>query len=106
MKRACGSALVSLKPAPYFSTRFFAPSLHNGHFAQACTTTNVFVKLVGFDGESKRTWLKSIKGVAAFFMGMVSLHVSTLNLGLSLHLSSMHFPALTKLSLCVSVFGF
>lgn len=44
------------------------------NFSQACTTNNVFVKLVGIDGESKRTWLKSIKGVAAFFMGMVSLH--------------------------------
>lgn len=44
------------------------------NFAQACTTNNVFVKLVGIDGESKRTWLKSIKGAAAFFMGMVSLH--------------------------------
>lgn len=51
------------------------------NLAQACTTNNVFVKLVGIEGESKRTWLKSIKGAAAFFMGMVSVHVSTLNLG-------------------------
>lgn len=47
------------------------------NFTQACTTNTVFVKLVGIDGESKRTWLKSIKGAAAFFMGMVSLHVGT-----------------------------
>lgn len=51
------------------------------NLGQACTTNNVFVKLVGIEGESKRTWLTSIKGAAAFFMGMVSVHVSTLNLG-------------------------
>ncbi|TKS68301.1 Hydroperoxide isomerase ALOXE3 [Collichthys lucidus] len=37
--------------------------------AQAMTTNNVFIKLVGTDGESKRTWLKSFKGSAAFYPG-------------------------------------
>lgn len=46
------------------------------NLAQAATTNNIFIKLVGIDGESKRTWLKSIKGAAAFLVGAVSLHVS------------------------------
>ncbi|KAE8300251.1 Arachidonate 15-lipoxygenase B [Larimichthys crocea] len=37
--------------------------------AQAMTTNNVFIKLVGTDGESKRTWLTSFKGSAAFYPG-------------------------------------
>lgn len=44
------------------------------NLAQAATTNNIFIKLVGIDGESKRTWLKSIKGAAAFLTGTVSLH--------------------------------
>lgn len=43
------------------------------NLAQATTTNNVSIKLVGTDGESKRTWLTSIKGSATFFMGAVSL---------------------------------
>uniref|UniRef100_UPI0037E875C4 polyunsaturated fatty acid lipoxygenase ALOX15B-like n=1 Tax=Semicossyphus pulcher TaxID=241346 RepID=UPI0037E875C4 len=39
------------------------------NLAQATTTNNVFLKLVGTDGESKRTWLASIKGAATFFAG-------------------------------------
>ncbi|KAK5865586.1 hypothetical protein PBY51_019848 [Eleginops maclovinus] len=39
---------------------------------QATTTNNIFIKLVGTDGESKRTWLKSIKGTATFYLGAVS----------------------------------
>ncbi|XP_075888123.1 polyunsaturated fatty acid lipoxygenase ALOX15B-like [Nelusetta ayraudi] len=42
------------------------------NFGQASTTNNVFVKLVGIEGESKRTWLTSMKGAAAFFMGMTT----------------------------------
>lgn len=42
------------------------------NLAQAATTNTVFIKLVGTDGESKRTWLKSIKGAATFFVGAVS----------------------------------
>ncbi|XP_034543234.1 arachidonate 12-lipoxygenase, 12R-type-like [Notolabrus celidotus] len=40
--------------------------------AQAATTNNVFIKLVGEDGESKRTWLTSFKGSAAFYFGVDS----------------------------------
>ncbi|XP_068606654.1 arachidonate 12-lipoxygenase, 12R-type-like [Brachionichthys hirsutus] len=51
------------------------------NLAQAPTTNNIFIKLVGIDGESKRTWLKSIQGTAAFHLGAkshfsVSCHTS------------------------------
>lgn len=43
------------------------------------TFNNVFIKLVGEDGESERKWLVSFKGAAAFMKGAVSLsfHLST-----------------------------
>ncbi|XP_020504079.2 arachidonate 12-lipoxygenase, 12R-type-like [Labrus bergylta] len=44
----------------------------NSSLAQAATTNNVFIKLVGTDGESKRTWLTSIKGSATFLLGAES----------------------------------
>ncbi|KAM4603991.1 polyunsaturated fatty acid lipoxygenase ALOX15B-like isoform 2-T2 [Polymixia lowei] len=40
------------------------------NLAQSTTTNNVFIKLVGTDGESKRTWLTSLLGAAAFFRGV------------------------------------
>ncbi|XP_071766221.1 polyunsaturated fatty acid lipoxygenase ALOX15B-like isoform X2 [Centroberyx gerrardi] len=40
--------------------------------AQATTFNNVFIKLVGTDGESSRTWLASLKGAATFYIGAVS----------------------------------
>lgn len=40
--------------------------------SQATTTNNVFIKLVGYDGESKRTWLQSIRGAATFYLGAES----------------------------------
>lgn len=39
----------------------------------ATTFNNVFIKLVGEDGESERQWLVNFKGAAAFMKGMVSL---------------------------------
>lgn len=45
--------------------------------AAATTFSNVFIKLVGEDGESERTWLVSIKGAAAFIKGAVSLRFYT-----------------------------
>ncbi|KAM9362638.1 arachidonate 12-lipoxygenase, 12R-type-like [Symphorus nematophorus] len=42
------------------------------NLAQATTTNNIFIKLVGKDGESKRTWLTSFKGSAAFCRGAES----------------------------------
>ncbi|XP_070712351.1 arachidonate 12-lipoxygenase, 12R-type-like [Pempheris klunzingeri] len=42
------------------------------NLAQATTTNNVFIKLVGMDGESNRTWLTSIKGTATFYLGAES----------------------------------
>ncbi|XP_074546464.1 arachidonate 12-lipoxygenase, 12R-type-like [Halichoeres trimaculatus] len=44
-------------------------TVSTSNFAQAPTTNNVFIKLVGEDGESKRTWLTSIKGSATFYLG-------------------------------------
>ncbi|KAM7008635.1 arachidonate 12-lipoxygenase, 12R-type-like [Tautogolabrus adspersus] len=44
----------------------------NANLAQAATTNNVCIKLVGTDGESKRTWLTSIKGSATFYLGAES----------------------------------
>lgn len=41
--------------------------------AQATTTNGIFIKLVGEDGESSRTWLTNFKGAAAFYRGVVSL---------------------------------
>ncbi|TWW58711.1 Hydroperoxide isomerase ALOXE3 [Takifugu flavidus] len=38
----------------------------------ATTFNNVFIKLVGEDGESERKWLVNFKGAAAFMKGMVS----------------------------------
>ncbi|XP_022621142.1 arachidonate 12-lipoxygenase, 12R-type-like [Seriola dumerili] len=42
------------------------------NLATATTFSNVFIKLVGTDGESERTWLLSLKGAASFFRGAVS----------------------------------
>ncbi|XP_071361256.1 hydroperoxide isomerase ALOXE3-like [Trachinotus anak] len=42
------------------------------NIATATTFSNIFIKLVGTDHESKRTWLVSLKGVASFFRGAVS----------------------------------
>ncbi|XP_041641067.1 polyunsaturated fatty acid lipoxygenase ALOX15B-like [Cheilinus undulatus] len=42
------------------------------NLAQATTTNNVFIKLVGTDGESKRTWLTGVKGAATFYLGAES----------------------------------
>ncbi|XP_020504091.2 arachidonate 12-lipoxygenase, 12R-type [Labrus bergylta] len=44
----------------------------NSNLAQAATTNNVFIKLVGTEGESKRTWLTSVKGSATFYLGAES----------------------------------
>uniref|UniRef100_A0A665XD20 Uncharacterized protein n=1 Tax=Echeneis naucrates TaxID=173247 RepID=A0A665XD20_ECHNA len=43
------------------------------NIATATTFSNVFIKLVGTDGESDRTWLLSLKGVASFFRGALVL---------------------------------
>ncbi|KAF7658080.1 hypothetical protein LDENG_00017900 [Lucifuga dentata] len=42
------------------------------NLAQATTMNNVFIKLVGTDGESNRTWLTSILGTATFILGAQS----------------------------------
>lgn len=50
-----------------------------GDVVAASTFSNIFIKLVGEDGESERKWLASFKGAAAFIKGAVSLrfHSST-----------------------------
>ncbi|CAK6958541.1 polyunsaturated fatty acid lipoxygenase ALOX15B-like [Scomber scombrus] len=47
-------------------------TVFTGNLAFANTFNNVFIKLVGTDGESNRTWLVNIKGAAAFGQGKVS----------------------------------
>ncbi|XP_068583902.1 polyunsaturated fatty acid lipoxygenase ALOX15B-like [Cebidichthys violaceus] len=42
------------------------------NLATASTFNNVFIKLVGTDGESERTWLESIAGPLSFISGKVS----------------------------------
>ncbi|XP_031727291.1 arachidonate 15-lipoxygenase B-like isoform X3 [Anarrhichthys ocellatus] len=43
-----------------------------GDLAFAGTFHNVYIKLVGTDGESERTWLESLKGALSFMSGAVS----------------------------------
>lgn len=45
-------------------------TVHTHNIATATTMNNVFIKLVGEKGESKRTWLTSLKG--GFYQGTVS----------------------------------
>lgn len=42
----------------------------------ATTLNNIYIKLVGTDGESEREWLISLKGAASFTIGAVSLEYS------------------------------
>ncbi|XP_035850116.1 polyunsaturated fatty acid lipoxygenase ALOX15B-like [Sander lucioperca] len=59
-------------------------TVSTGNLAFAATFNNVFIKLVGTDGESKRTWLK---GALQFTDGTVSLKYPSLHLNV-LHASS------------------
>uniref|UniRef100_A0A8C7T0B1 Uncharacterized protein n=1 Tax=Oncorhynchus mykiss TaxID=8022 RepID=A0A8C7T0B1_ONCMY len=45
-------------------------TVHTHNIATATTMNNVFIKLVGENGESKRTWLTSLKG--GFYQGTAS----------------------------------
>uniref|UniRef100_A0A674A1R8 Arachidonate 15-lipoxygenase B-like n=1 Tax=Salmo trutta TaxID=8032 RepID=A0A674A1R8_SALTR len=45
-------------------------TVHTHNIATATTMNNVFIKLVGENGESKRTWLTSLKG--GFYQGTTS----------------------------------
>ncbi|XP_055365045.1 hydroperoxide isomerase ALOXE3-like isoform X2 [Betta splendens] len=47
-------------------------TVFTGNRAEATTLNNVFIKLVGTDGESKRKWLMGLKGASAFIRGAVS----------------------------------
>lgn len=79
--------LVSAENGYYFSlpTRIFLLSrvkmvnykvtVSTGYLAGATTLNNVFIKLVGTDGESERKWLMGIKGASSFMKGMVSLKI-------------------------------
>lgn len=53
-----------------------------GNLAGATTLNNVFIKLVGTDGESKRKWLIGLKGASAFIKGTVSLEYPSLCLNI------------------------
>ncbi|KAM9856571.1 hydroperoxide isomerase ALOXE3-like [Aulostomus maculatus] len=47
-------------------------TVSTGNRASATTLNNVFIKLVGTNGESDRTWLIGLKGKASFYKGAVS----------------------------------
>ena len=48
-------------------------TVFTANLTTATTFNNVFIKLVGTDGESDRTWLMGFKGAASFYKGAVSL---------------------------------
>lgn len=48
-------------------------TITTANLAGATTFNNVFIKLVGTDGESEHKWLVSLKGAASFTRGAVSL---------------------------------
>lgn len=48
-------------------------TVHTGNRKDASTFSDVFIKLVGTDGESERTMLKNDKQTSAFRQGDVSL---------------------------------
>ncbi|XP_028445223.1 arachidonate 5-lipoxygenase-like [Perca flavescens] len=47
-------------------------TVSTGNLAVATTFNNVFIKLVGTDGESKHKWLMGFKGASSFTIGAVS----------------------------------
>ncbi|XP_037620707.1 arachidonate 12-lipoxygenase, 12R-type-like [Sebastes umbrosus] len=47
-------------------------TVSTGYRTSATTFNNVFIKLVGTDGESERSWLFGFKGLLAFFSGAES----------------------------------
>ncbi|GAA6214827.1 arachidonate 12-lipoxygenase, 12R-type-like [Lates japonicus] len=50
----------------------YTVTVYTSDLTTATTFNNVFIKLVGTDGESNRQWLTSLKGAATFFRGAVS----------------------------------
>lgn len=56
----------------------YTVTVYTTDLTAATTFNNVFIKLVGTDGESNRQWLASLKGAATFFRGAVSLEYSSL----------------------------
>ncbi|KAM4603990.1 polyunsaturated fatty acid lipoxygenase ALOX15B-like isoform 1-T1 [Polymixia lowei] len=59
-----------ISSAPHREMVKYEVTVTTANLAQSTTTNNVFIKLVGTDGESKRTWLTSLLGAAAFFRGV------------------------------------
>ncbi|XP_063331323.1 hydroperoxide isomerase ALOXE3-like [Pelmatolapia mariae] len=47
-------------------------TVFTGDLLNSTTLNNVFIKLVGTDGESDRTWLMGLKGASSFVRGAVS----------------------------------
>uniref|UniRef100_A0A669ENB4 Arachidonate 12-lipoxygenase, 12R-type n=1 Tax=Oreochromis niloticus TaxID=8128 RepID=A0A669ENB4_ORENI len=47
-------------------------TVFTGDILNSTTLNNVFIKLVGTDGESDRTWLMGLKGASSFVRGAVS----------------------------------
>lgn len=55
---------------------WYVVTVTTANLTQATTFNNVFIKLVGEDGESDRTWLASLKGACTFYKGAVSVEIS------------------------------
>uniref|UniRef100_A0A672GWX7 Arachidonate 15-lipoxygenase B-like n=1 Tax=Salarias fasciatus TaxID=181472 RepID=A0A672GWX7_SALFA len=54
--------------------------VYTGNLAGAATMNQVFIKLVGTEGESKKTWLASLKGVTDVIRGAVSACLTLMHL--------------------------
>lgn len=48
-------------------------TVYTGSNVGATTLNHIYIKLVGENGESIRTWLMGLKGAASFYKGTVSL---------------------------------
>lgn len=47
-------------------------TVYTANIIKATTFSNIYIKLVGTDGESERKWLISLKGAASFMRNAVS----------------------------------
>lgn len=47
-------------------------TVYTADLTKATTFSNIYIKLVGTDGESERKWLISLKGAASFMRSAVS----------------------------------
>ncbi len=73
----------------------YTVTVSTAKFAGAATLNNVFIKLVGTDGESDRTWLMGFKGAASFMIGAVSIS----SYQITAYLQTQRYPKQQKITL-------